>query len=192
MHPADGRVVSNFITQALAGKDMTVYGDGSQTRAFCYVDDMIDALLGMMDGRRLCQPINLGSREEISMLEIARQIIAASDAQVRIVFPAPARRRPATALSRYLGRAGAAGLVVLHAAGAGTGAYRALFRQAPGRSGQGRQERGARGTARPDFARGRRHRLKNCDPGHATPALSQPNVQGAKDARPACPLLKNG
>ena len=108
MHPADGRVVSNFITQALAGTDLTVYGDGSQTRAFCYVDDMIDALLLLMNGPdELCQPINLGSREEISVLEIARQIIAASDAQVRIVFRPlpgddPKQRCPDTSAAQNL------------------------------------------------------------------------------------------
>jgi UDP-glucuronate decarboxylase len=92
MHPADGRVVSNFITQALAGHDLTVYGDGLQTRAFCYVDDLVEALIRLMNGPdHLHQPINLGNRQEISMVDIARQVIAATGSDSQLVFkPLPA------------------------------------------------------------------------------------------------------
>ncbi len=108
MHPADGRVVSNFITQALAGSDLTVYGDGSQTRAFCYVDDLIDALVLLMNGPDdLHQPINLGNRHEISVLEIARHIIDATHSRSRIVFkdlPAddPRQRCPDTSYAQAM------------------------------------------------------------------------------------------
>ncbi|MGB7480130.1 MAG: UDP-glucuronic acid decarboxylase family protein [Burkholderiaceae bacterium] len=108
MHPADGRVVSNFITQALAGEDLTVYGDGSQTRAFCYVDDLIDALVRLMDALGdPHQPVNIGNGQEISVLEIARQIVAATGSSSRIVFkPLPAddprQRCPDTSAARAL------------------------------------------------------------------------------------------
>jgi UDP-glucuronate decarboxylase len=72
MHPNDGRVVSNFIVQALLGRDITVYGDGSQTRAFCYVDDLIDAVVRLMaTPDSVCGPINIGDPEEFSILELA-------------------------------------------------------------------------------------------------------------------------
>ena len=61
MHPNDGRVVSNFIVQALRGEDVTIYGDGSQTRSFCYVDDLIDGMLRMMDSERFHGPVNMGN-----------------------------------------------------------------------------------------------------------------------------------
>jgi UDP-glucuronate decarboxylase len=72
MHPADGRVVSNFSMQRLQGKNITIYGDGSQTRSFCYVDDLIDAFLALMDtGDEVTGPINLGNPGEFTMLELA-------------------------------------------------------------------------------------------------------------------------
>jgi UDP-glucuronate decarboxylase len=75
MHPNDGRVVSNFIVQALAGEPITVYGDGSQTRAFCYVDDLVDALIRLMrTPDDVTGPINLGSAQEVRMLDFARHI----------------------------------------------------------------------------------------------------------------------
>ena len=76
MHPNDGRVVSNFIVQALLGKDITVYGDGTQTRSFCYVDDLIDGLVRLMDSRDdLVGPINIGNPREFTMLELASAVI---------------------------------------------------------------------------------------------------------------------
>ena len=72
MHPNDGRVVSNFIVQALLGRDLTIYGDGTQTRSFCYVDDLIDGLMRLMaTNDKVTGPINLGNPTEFSMLELA-------------------------------------------------------------------------------------------------------------------------
>ncbi len=77
MHPADGRVVVNFVMQALTGKPITIYGDGSQTRAFCYVDDLIEALIGLMESpAELTGPINLGSPVKLTIRELAETVIA--------------------------------------------------------------------------------------------------------------------
>jgi UDP-glucuronate decarboxylase len=77
MHPADGRVVSNFITQALKGEPITIYGDGSQTRSFCYVDDLVDGFLRLMaTGDEVTGPINLGNPGEFSMTELAEKVVA--------------------------------------------------------------------------------------------------------------------
>ena len=87
MHPNDGRVVSNFIVQALRGEDITLYGDGSQTRSFCFVDDMIDGLIGLMnspDG--FSGPLNLGNPAEFSMLELADTVLALTGGKNRIVY----------------------------------------------------------------------------------------------------------
>jgi UDP-glucuronate decarboxylase len=76
MHPNDGRVVSNFIVQALLGKDITIYGDGSQTRSFCYVDDLIDGMMRLMGtGDAITGPINIGNPNEFTILELATKII---------------------------------------------------------------------------------------------------------------------
>src|SRR6185369_12233090 len=76
MHPNDGRVVSNFVIQALLGQDITVYGDGSQTRSFCYVEDLIRGIIGFMDTpAEATGPINLGNPEEVSVAELARLIV---------------------------------------------------------------------------------------------------------------------
>jgi UDP-glucuronate decarboxylase len=86
MHPADGRVVSNFIVQALRGEDLTIFGDGSQTRAFCYVDDMVDGLLRMMRSPRgFAGPLNLGNPAEITMLELADTVIRLCDSRSQLV-----------------------------------------------------------------------------------------------------------
>jgi UDP-glucuronate decarboxylase len=78
MHPQDGRVVSNFIVSALTGKPLTIYGDGSQTRSFCYVDDLVDGLMKMMEsGDDVQGPINLGNPGEFTIAELAREVIAA-------------------------------------------------------------------------------------------------------------------
>jgi UDP-glucuronate decarboxylase len=106
MHPNDGRVVSNFIVQALRGEDITVYGDGSQTRSFCYVDDLIEAFVRFMalDGP-FPGPINLGNPGEFTILELAERIIDLTHSPSKIVrkpLPAddPAQRRPDITLAR--------------------------------------------------------------------------------------------
>jgi UDP-glucuronate decarboxylase len=100
MLPNDGRVVSNFIVQALRGNDMTVYGDGTQTRSFCYVSDMIDAFVKMMDSPDdFTGPVNLGNPNEFSILELATNIIHLTGSKSRIVFESlpsddPRQRQP--------------------------------------------------------------------------------------------------
>ena len=96
----DGRVVSNFIVQALRGNDITIFGDGLQTRSFCYVDDLIDGFLKFMDLEApFAEPINIGNPVELTMLELATEIIAATNSSSKLVFrqlPAddPKQRRP--------------------------------------------------------------------------------------------------
>jgi UDP-glucuronate decarboxylase len=86
MHPNDGRVVSNFIIQALLGKDITIYGDGTQTRSFCYVDDLIDGLVRLMVAPdSIVGPINLGNPIEFSMLELAKLIVEMTNSRSRLV-----------------------------------------------------------------------------------------------------------
>ena len=86
MHPNDGRVVSNFIVQALLGRDITVFGDGSQTRSFCYVDDLIEGLIGLMGtADSITGPVNLGNPNEFSMLELASMVINLTGSRARIV-----------------------------------------------------------------------------------------------------------
>ncbi|NWH07854.1 MAG: SDR family oxidoreductase [Alphaproteobacteria bacterium] len=92
MHPNDGRVVSNFIVQALRGKPITIYGDGSQTRAFCYVDDLVDGLIRLMESAdEVTGPINLGNPGEFSMRELAEKILTLTGSKSELVFrPLPA------------------------------------------------------------------------------------------------------
>jgi UDP-glucuronate decarboxylase len=86
MHPNDGRVVSNFIVQALQGTDITLFGDGSQTRAFCYADDLIDGLVALMaTPDAVTGPINLGNPQELTIRELAEQVIALTGSRSRIV-----------------------------------------------------------------------------------------------------------
>ena len=100
MHPNDGRVVSNFIVQSLLGKDITIYGDGSQTRSFCYVDDMIDGFVRLMaTGDLVTGPINIGNPTEFSILELASMVVELIGARSKIVrrpLPEddPKQRRP--------------------------------------------------------------------------------------------------
>jgi UDP-glucuronate decarboxylase len=100
MHPNDGRVVSNFIVQALLGNDITIYGDGLQTRSFCYVDDLIEGLVRLMaTADSVTGPINIGNPEEFSMLELASIVIELTGSRSRIVHRAlpeddPKQRRP--------------------------------------------------------------------------------------------------
>lgn len=106
MYVDDGRVVSNFIHQALRGDDVTVYGDGSQTRSFCYVDDLIDGLLAVMESPAgFTGPVNLGNPDELSMRELAERVLRLSGSTSRIVLqPLPAddpkMRRPDITLAR--------------------------------------------------------------------------------------------
>ena len=87
MHPNDGRVVSNFIVQTLKGGDITVYGDGSQTRSFCYIDDMIDGFIKLMNtSDDFTGPVNLGNPSEISILELAEKILKIIGSKSKIVF----------------------------------------------------------------------------------------------------------
>ncbi len=87
MHPNDGRVVSNFIVQALRGEDITLFGDGSQTRAFCYVDDLIEGFLRMMaTGDEVTGPINLGNPHEIPVSALAERVIALIGSRSKIVY----------------------------------------------------------------------------------------------------------
>jgi UDP-glucuronate decarboxylase len=100
MQPDDGRVVSNFIVQALNGEPLTVFGDGSQTRSFCYIDDMVDGLISLMNSpREVTGPINLGNPGEFTMIELAKQVIALTDGDCELQhlpLPAddPVRRKP--------------------------------------------------------------------------------------------------
>ena len=87
MHPNDGRVVSNFIVQALRGEDITIYGDGQQTRSFCYVDDLVRGLMALMaTGDTVTGPINLGNPGEFTMLELAQQVIEQTGSSSKLVF----------------------------------------------------------------------------------------------------------
>jgi UDP-glucuronate decarboxylase len=100
MQETDGRVVSNFIIQALQGKPLTVYGDGSQTRSFCYVDDLIDGFLALMRAEdQACGPMNLGNPTEISVKDLAHIVVGLTQSPSEIVYRPlptddPCRRRP--------------------------------------------------------------------------------------------------
>lgn len=105
MNPSDGRVVSNFIVQALRGEDITVYGDGTQTRSFCYVDDLIEGMVRMMEAEDFTGPVNLGNPGEFTMLELAEKVIRLTGSQFRMVhepLPSddPAQRRPVIDLAK--------------------------------------------------------------------------------------------
>ena len=105
MHPFDGRVVSNFIRQALPGEDITIFGDGSQTRSFCYRDDLVEGLIRMMEGPDdLTGPVNLGNPEEFTIGQLAELVLELTGARLKIVhqpLPAddPAQRRPDISLA---------------------------------------------------------------------------------------------
>ncbi|GAC1409353.1 MAG: SDR family oxidoreductase [Novosphingobium sp.] len=87
MHPNDGRVVSNFIVQALKGQDITIYGDGSQTRSFCYVDDLVAGMMAMMaSADHVTGPVNLGNPGEFTMIELAKLVIELTGAKSQLVF----------------------------------------------------------------------------------------------------------
>jgi UDP-glucuronate decarboxylase len=88
LHENDGRVVSNFITQALRHDDLTIYGDGSQTRSFCYIDDLVDGLVKLFEyeGKDSYLPVNLGNPENVNMLELASLIIRLTESNSKIKF----------------------------------------------------------------------------------------------------------
>ncbi len=106
MHPADGRVVSNFIVQALRGDDITLYGDGSQTRSFCYVDDLVDGLVRMMGtGSEVTGPVNLGNPVEFTIRELAELVIELTGSRSAIAYRPlpqddPRQRQPEIAMAR--------------------------------------------------------------------------------------------
>ena len=106
MHPNDGRVVSNFIVQALQGKDITIYGDGQQTRSFCYVDDLIDAMVKMMNSEAgFPGPVNIGNPGEFTMLQLAETILKLSGSKSKIVYEPlpsddPKQRQPNIELAK--------------------------------------------------------------------------------------------
>jgi len=106
MHLNDGRVVSNFIIQALSGEDITVYGDGTQTRSFCYIDDMVDGLIKLMNTPDdLTGPVNLGNPSEISILELVEKVLKITKSRSKIVYKPlpqddPVRRCPDITLAK--------------------------------------------------------------------------------------------
>lgn len=106
MNPDDGRVVSNFIVQALKGEDITIYGDGKQTRSFCYVDDLVEGMVRMMNSREgFTGPVNLGNPREFTMLELAEKVLALTGSKSRIVYQPlpqddPTQRKPVIDLAK--------------------------------------------------------------------------------------------
>jgi UDP-glucuronate decarboxylase len=105
MHPNDGRVVSNFIVQALQGSDLTIYGDGSQTRSFCYVDDLIEAMVRVMNKDGFTGPVNIGNPTEFTMLKLASAVIAQTGSKSQLKFmPLPSddpkQRQPDISLAQ--------------------------------------------------------------------------------------------
>lgn len=108
MHPNDGRVVSNFIMQALQGQDITIFGDGNQTRSFCYVDDLIDGMILMMGSQKeITGPINLGNPHEFTMLQLAELILKLTNSKSKIIFKAlpqddPKQRKPDISVAQHV------------------------------------------------------------------------------------------
>lgn len=106
MDPNDGRVVSNFICQALTGQDITIYGDGSQTRSFCYVDDLIEAMVRMMNSEDgFTGPVNTGNPGEFTIKELAEKVVAKIGGSSKVIYkdlPAddPTQRRPDITLAK--------------------------------------------------------------------------------------------
>lgn len=106
MQPDDGRVVSNFIMQALNGEDITIYGDGTQTRSFCYIDDMVDGFFEMMESASdLTGPLNMGNPVEFSMLELAEQVLSLTGSRSKLIYKPlpsddPRQRQPDISLAK--------------------------------------------------------------------------------------------
>ena len=105
MHHDDGRVVSNFIVQALTGRDITIYGDGSQTRSFCYVDDLLDGMIKLMNSKaEITGPINIGNPSEFTISQLAEQVLKMTGSKSKIIYKElpsddPVRRRPDISLA---------------------------------------------------------------------------------------------
>ncbi len=106
MNANDGRVVSNFIVQALKGDDITIYGDGTQTRSFCYVDDLVEGMIRMMNSRDgFTGPVNLDNPGEFTMLELAEKVINLTGSKSKIIYKAlpaddPTQRKPVIDLAK--------------------------------------------------------------------------------------------
>ena len=106
MHPNDGRVVSNFIVQALKGQDITIYGNGQQTRSFCYVDDLVEAMMRMMASRDgFAGPVNIGNPVEMTMLELAENVLRLTGSKAKLIFKPlpqddPKQRQPDITLAK--------------------------------------------------------------------------------------------
>lgn len=106
MHPNDGRVVSNFIIQALKGENITIYGDGKQTRSFCYVSDLIDGMISLMDSSDdFIGPVNMGNPNEFTMLELAQNVLELTESKSKIIFlplpqDDPKQRQPDISLAK--------------------------------------------------------------------------------------------
>ncbi|TFV92351.1 SDR family oxidoreductase [Algoriphagus kandeliae] len=106
MHPNDGRVVSNFIVQALKGEDITIYGDGKQTRSFCYVDDLIEGMYRLMNSKDgFTGPVNIGNPGEFTMLELANLVLELTDSKSKLIFlplpqDDPMQRKPVIDLAK--------------------------------------------------------------------------------------------
>jgi UDP-glucuronate decarboxylase len=106
MHPKDGRVVSNFIVQALKNEDITIYGDGSQTRSFCYVDDLLDGMVKLMNtGDDFIGPVNVGNPGEFTILELAEKVLKLTASSSKLVFMPlpqddPMQRQPDITLAK--------------------------------------------------------------------------------------------
>jgi UDP-glucuronate decarboxylase len=105
MHPNDGRVVSNFIVQALKGNDITIYGDGSQTRSFCYVDDLIDGMVRLMNADDTVGPVNIGNPGEFTIKQLAEEVIGLTCSESKIVYQPlpsddPKQRQPDITLAK--------------------------------------------------------------------------------------------
>ena len=105
MHPNDGRVVSNFIVQALQGKDITLYGDGSQTRSFCYVSDLIEGMVALMEHPDFIGPVNVGNPQEFTIRQLAEQVIDLTGSKSKLVYKPlpsddPRQRQPDISLAK--------------------------------------------------------------------------------------------
>jgi UDP-glucuronate decarboxylase len=105
MHPQDGRVVSNFIVQALKGEDITIFGDGKQTRSFQYVDDLVEGAIRMMNTTGFSGPVNIGNPNEFTMLELAQEVLKITESKSKLIYlplPAddPTQRKPDITLAK--------------------------------------------------------------------------------------------
>ncbi len=106
MQPNDGRVVSNFIVQALANKDITIYGDGKQTRSFCFISDLVEGIIRMMNSPKgFTGPVNMGNPEEFTMLALAESVLRLTGSQSKIIFKPlpqddPKQRQPDITLAK--------------------------------------------------------------------------------------------